>query len=73
MAQKESQNQLVKDCHAICKQTMTHAAELESYKLAIASGTDGIQHVQLHGAITKDMIQAILKQKQTVMPTIYIL
>lgn len=67
-----SQIKLVHDCHARHKQSMTHASDFISYQQAIISGTDGIQHIPSDQLITKDMIASIIKQGQSVTPTINI-
>ena len=51
---------------------MTHASDFISYQQAIISGTDGIQHIPSDQLITKDMIASIIKQGQSVTPTINI-
>ncbi|KIK63645.1 hypothetical protein GYMLUDRAFT_57319 [Collybiopsis luxurians FD-317 M1] len=56
---QEQQNELVLQVHALGKQTMTHASTLEAYTQAIASGTDGIQHVFNDGLLNTSLISEI--------------
>lgn len=67
----EQQIQMVQTAHErYGKQTMTHASDIEAYKQAIASVTDGIQHVPDDGVLDDSTIQQILRQGQFVTPTI---
>ena len=67
----EQQIDMVKTAHGeFGKQTMTHAADVLAYQQAIASRTDGIQHVPDDGLITDAMIMRIKVQKQFVTPTL---
>ncbi|KAJ4139784.1 hypothetical protein NW768_001128 [Fusarium equiseti] len=66
----EQQIDMVKTAHGeFEKQTMTHAADVLAYQQAIASRTDGIQHVPDDGLLSSTMIQRIKAQKQFVTPT----
>jgi imidazolonepropionase-like amidohydrolase len=63
------QTSLVKATHALGKQTMSHASNVESYLEAIASHSNGIQHVPDDGLIPVSAIGSIKKYDQFVTPT----
>jgi imidazolonepropionase-like amidohydrolase len=65
-------NALVAATHALGKQSMTHAADLASYKVAIASKSNGLQHIPFDTPLTEDMAAQILAQNQYVTPTLNI-
>lgn len=70
---QEMQIGLVNAAHALGKQTMSHAADIESYLQAITSGTDGIQHTPSDGNLSQDAIEALKNQRQLfVTPTMTI-
>jgi imidazolonepropionase-like amidohydrolase len=52
------------------KQSMTHASAISSYKQAVISNTDGIQHVPDDGILDNSTIKQILAQNQFVTPTL---
>nr|RBQ92231.1 hypothetical protein FVER53263_11717 [Fusarium verticillioides] len=56
--------------HQYSKQSMTHAADIMAYSQAVASNTDGIQHVPDDGILSNSTIKRILQQKQFVTPTL---
>ena len=66
---REIQNSLVEAIHHKGKKSMTHAADLESFKQAIESKTDSIQHLASDGLLTQEMIAQIASQGQSVTPT----
>ena len=49
---------------------MTHGSDIDSYLIAIASMTDGIQHTPDDGSLTSSTILEIIRHGQTVTPTI---
>lgn len=67
-----TQNALVLHAHALGKQVNTHAADLESYIMAIVSKTDGPQHMPLDGLINDTMLDLMLAQRQYATPTMNI-
>lgn len=67
----EQQVQIVEHTHSKYRaQTMTHASAVMSYQQAVASKTDGIQHLPDDGILDNTTIQAILAQGQFVTPTL---
>lgn len=66
---EQSQMALVQSTKAFNKQSMTHASYLEAYMQAIASKTDGIQHLPQDGLLNQSMVAAILANGQFVTPT----
>lgn len=64
-----TQNRLVNLTHKAGKQAMTHAAGIEYYLQAIASGTDGIQHTPGDGLLTPDAINGIKTNNKWVTAT----
>jgi imidazolonepropionase-like amidohydrolase len=52
------------------KQTMTHATDIAAYLQAVASKSDGIQHVPDDGLLSDCTIAAIRAQHQFVTPTL---
>ncbi|KAI1122057.1 hypothetical protein F5Y10DRAFT_254874 [Nemania abortiva] len=54
------------------RQTMTHAADLVSLQQAVASKSDGLQHIPDDGLLPSSTIAAIKKNKQFVTPTMTI-
>lgn len=67
----QQQTQMVRTAHAqFQRQTMTHASAIDSYDQAIASGTDGIQHVPDDGLLRAAAIRQIAQQAQFVTPTL---
>jgi imidazolonepropionase-like amidohydrolase len=70
---QEMQISLVNAAHALGKQAMSHAADIESYLQAINSRTDGIQHTPSDGNLSQDAIKALKAQEQIfVTPTMAI-
>ncbi|KAK7949266.1 uncharacterized protein PG986_010152 [Apiospora aurea] len=67
---QEAQIELVAATHRLGRKTMTHAAFLEPVNQAIASRTDGIQHLPQDGLLTAEQLNTIRKQKQTITATI---
>lgn len=67
------QDTIVSTAHKVFgRQTMTHAADIVAYKQAVASRSDGIQHMPDDGLLSSCTIAAIKKNKQFVTPTISI-
>lgn len=67
----EQQIEIVQRTHSKYRaQTMTHASSIEAYQQAVASKTDGIQHVPDDGVLDNTTIQTILGQGQFVTPTL---
>ena len=56
--------------HKYNKQSVTHASAIMSYEQAVASNTDGIQHVPDDGILSNETSQKILDQGQFVTPTV---
>ncbi|KAF2661786.1 hypothetical protein K491DRAFT_386304 [Lophiostoma macrostomum CBS 122681] len=69
---QELQNAIVANLQTRGKQSMTHASTMLGYYQALASKTNGIQHIPDNGRLTKAMIQQILAQGQYVTPTMTI-
>lgn len=67
---QDMQNRLVEAAHALGKQTMSHASDLESYIQAIESRSDGIQHTPDDGNLSLISIDDIKRNGQWVTPTI---
>lgn len=69
----KAQKQLVSAVHAHGHMSMTHAADLQAYDDASASGTDGIQHVPKDGLLSAALVQRIKHNpRQFVTPTLNI-
>ncbi|KAF2973072.1 hypothetical protein GQX73_g630 [Xylaria multiplex] len=66
------QDHIVSAAHNANQQTMTHASDLASFKQAVASRSDGIQHIVDDGLLSISTISAIKKNKQFVTPTMSI-
>ncbi|KAK6825628.1 hypothetical protein PG987_013122 [Apiospora arundinis] len=69
---QEAQNDLVAVTHRMGRKTMTHASFLEPAAQAIASRTDGIQHLPSDGLLSADQLDTIRRQNQTITATIEI-
>ncbi|KAI0425539.1 hypothetical protein F5Y09DRAFT_96756 [Xylaria sp. FL1042] len=70
---QEQQNIIVSTAHDnFDRQTMTHASDIVSYGEAVASKSDGIQHIPDDGLLSSCTIAAIKKNKQFVTPTMAI-
>ncbi|KAI1356402.1 hypothetical protein F5Y01DRAFT_323833 [Xylaria sp. FL0043] len=70
---QKQQNIIVSTAHdKFDRQTMTHASDIASYGQAVASKTDGIQHIPDDGLLSSYTIAAIKKNKQFVTPTMSI-
>lgn len=66
-----TQQQLVAETHRRGGKTMTHAADPASYALAVASGSDGLQHVPAGGVLAPALIrQMAASGHQYVTPTL---
>ncbi|KAF2798435.1 hypothetical protein K505DRAFT_321880 [Melanomma pulvis-pyrius CBS 109.77] len=63
------QSALVKATHILGKQTMSHASDIASYLEAIASRSDGIQHIPDDGLLPLSAFRDIKKHGQFVTPT----
>ncbi|KAI0538253.1 hypothetical protein GGR58DRAFT_468840 [Xylaria digitata] len=66
------QNNIVSVAHDANQQTMTHASDLASFKQAVASRSDGIQHMVDDALLSISIITAIKKNKQFITPTMSI-
>ncbi|KAJ8131464.1 hypothetical protein O1611_g2163 [Lasiodiplodia mahajangana] len=66
------QNTLVSAAHGLGRQTMTHASDLVSLQQAVASRSDGLQHIPDDGLLPISTVAAIKKNKQFVTPTMTI-
>ena len=66
------QGQLVKAAHARNVQTMSHASDIESYRQAIMSQSDGLQHTPDDGNLTESSCKNIVRNGQFVTPTMTI-
>ncbi|PVI08237.1 hypothetical protein DM02DRAFT_511006 [Periconia macrospinosa] len=64
-----TQNALVREAHSMGKKTNTHASDLESYIMAIVSGTDRPQHMPLDGLLNETMLDLMRSQHQYATPT----
>ncbi|KAI0109058.1 hypothetical protein GGR51DRAFT_512563 [Nemania sp. FL0031] len=69
---QEQQDTLVSAAHSMGQQTMTHASDLISLQQAVASKSDGLQHIPDDGLLPISTIAAIKKNKQFVTPTMTI-
>lgn len=69
---QEAQIDLVEATHKLGRKTMTHASFLEPAAQAIASRTDGIQHLPQDGLLIAAQLAAIRRQNQTLTATIEI-
>ncbi|KAK7980182.1 hypothetical protein PG989_012639 [Apiospora arundinis] len=69
---QEAQNDLVAATHRMGRKAMTHASFLEPAAQAIASRTDGIQHLPSDGLLSADQLDTIRRQNQTITATIEI-
>ena len=65
-------NELVVSTHALGRQTMTHAAGVEYWGMAVASQTDGIQHTAPDGALHMSVITQAMQNGQFNTPTMNI-
>ncbi|KAI0203085.1 hypothetical protein F4808DRAFT_51724 [Astrocystis sublimbata] len=64
------QDTLVSTAHGVFKwQTMTHASDIESFNQAVASRSDGLQHIPDDGILSNSTIAAIKRNHQFVTPT----
>ncbi|KAI1423631.1 hypothetical protein F5Y12DRAFT_520419 [Xylaria sp. FL1777] len=67
------QDTIVSTAHDVFgRQTMTHASDIASYEQAVASKSDGLQHMPDDGLLSSCTIAAIKKNKQFVTPTMTI-
>ncbi|KAI0465935.1 hypothetical protein F4859DRAFT_342370 [Xylaria cf. heliscus] len=67
------QDTVVSTAHDVFdRQTMTHASDIAAYEQAVASGSDGIQHMPDDGLLSSCTIAAIKRNKQFVTPTMSI-
>lgn len=66
---QETQNALVLHAHALGKSVNTHAADLQSYIMAIVSKCDGPQHIPLDGHLNETMVDLMYAQRQYATPT----
>ncbi|KAI8632052.1 hypothetical protein F5Y19DRAFT_492961 [Xylariaceae sp. FL1651] len=69
------QDAIASTAHALGKQTMTHASDLASYEQAVASGSDGIQHIPDDGLLSDATVAAMKEAAapgQFATPTMYI-
>ena len=64
-----TQDALVLNAHALGKKVNTHAADLASYIMAIASKCDGPQHMPLDGLLNDTLLDLMYAQKQYATPT----
>ncbi|KAK8006012.1 amidohydrolase protein [Apiospora marii] len=69
---QDAQLELVKATHKLGRKTMTHASFLEPAAQAIASRTDGIQHLPQDGLLTAAQLATIRRQNQTLTATLEI-
>ncbi|KAI1312340.1 hypothetical protein F5Y03DRAFT_339902 [Xylaria venustula] len=70
---KGQQDTIVSTVHDVYhRQTMTHATDLASYEQAVASKSDGIQHIPDDGLLSDRTIAALKTNKQFVTPTMTI-
>ncbi|KAK8135035.1 N-acetylglucosamine-6-phosphate deacetylase [Apiospora sp. TS-2023a] len=69
---QEAQISIVEATHKLGRKTMTHASFLEPAGQAIASRTDGIQHLPQDGLLSAAQLTAIRSQNQTLTATIEI-
>jgi hypothetical protein len=67
-----TQNAMVAVAHAKGKSTMTHATQRSFFESAIVSKTDIIQHAPADLNLSKNMIDLMVQQKQSVTPTMEI-
>ncbi|KAI0449434.1 hypothetical protein F5B21DRAFT_494339 [Xylaria acuta] len=58
--------------HAFHRQTMTHASDIVAYKEAVASRSDGIQHIPDDGLLPSCTFAAMKRNKQFATPTMSI-
>jgi len=65
-----NQTAVVRATHSIGKQAMTHAADVNSFLEAIASGTDGLQHIANDGLLPQSAFEDMKRQGQFVTPTL---
>ncbi|KAH8164912.1 hypothetical protein CIB48_g3333 [Xylaria polymorpha] len=67
------QNTVVSTAHDVFhRHTMTHASDIASYDQAIASGTDGIQHIPDDGLLSSSTLASIKRSTQFFTPTMSI-
>lgn len=64
-----TQNALVLNAHARGRKVNTHAADLESYIMAVVSKADGPQHMPLDGLLNDTMLDLMRSQHQYATPT----
>ncbi|OAA64201.1 Metal-dependent hydrolase, composite domain protein [Niveomyces insectorum RCEF 264] len=58
----DMQTALVAAVHGLGQFSMTHAADVEAWAEAVASGTDGIQHLATNGLINASVVAAMKAQ-----------
>ncbi|KAI1109981.1 hypothetical protein F5Y14DRAFT_430502 [Nemania sp. NC0429] len=67
------QDTIVSTAHDVFgRQTMTHASDMAAFNQAVASRSDGIQHIPDDGLLSSCTIATIKKNKQFVTPTMSI-
>lgn len=64
-----TQDALVLQAHNLGKKVNTHAADVDSYSMAIISKSDGPQHIPLDGLLNDTMLDLMYSQKQYATPT----
>ncbi|KAI0543775.1 hypothetical protein F4679DRAFT_567577 [Xylaria curta] len=70
---QEQQDTIVSTAHDVFhRQTMTHASDIAAYKQAVASKSDGIQHIPDDGLLSSCTIASMKKNKQYATPTMSI-
>ncbi|KAI0858180.1 hypothetical protein F4860DRAFT_486987 [Xylaria cubensis] len=70
---QEQQDTIVSTAHNVFhRQTMTHASDIAAYKQAVASLSDGIQHIPDDGLLSSCTTTAMKKNKQFATPTMSI-
>ncbi|KAK8093489.1 hypothetical protein PG997_000174 [Apiospora hydei] len=67
---QEAQIDLVEATHRLGRKTMTHASFIEPVNQAIASRTDGIQHLPQDDVLTAEQLNMIRQYNQTITATI---
>lgn len=60
---QQLQNDLVSEVHRLGQLSMTHASDLKSYMMAIASNTDGIQHIASDSLLSDSAVATVVAKK----------